>query len=254
MKTGREYDLRHRCHDSAYILKRWRAVARAARFETTTLHTTPEGYPIYLFRTPRHAEGGLYLSDGVHGDEPAPVAALIDWAEDNLAVLRRSNACLVPLFNPAGLDRNTRADHEGTDLNRNFNNVGHPHTGAWLRAVEGRRFSCGVTLHEDYDAQGVYAYEVSRDPALSTQPFLQEAEKWLPRDSRSWIDGFPARSGVIKRSRIPKNLPGLPEALVLFQHHAPASFTFETPSEFSLARRVAAQRAIIDTAFLLHGR
>ncbi len=254
MKTGREYDLRHRCHDSAYILKRWRAVARAARFETTTLHTTPEGYPIYLFRTPRHAEGGLYLSAGVHGDEPAPVAALIDWAEDNLAVLRRSNACLVPLFNPAGLDRNTRADHEGTDLNRNFNNVGHPHTGAWLRAVEGRRFSCGVTLHEDYDAQGVYAYEVSRDPALSTQPFLQEAEKWLPRDSRSWIDGFPARSGVIKRSRIPKNLPGLPEALVLFQHHAPASFTFETPSEFSLARRVAAQRAIIDTAFLLHGR
>ena len=254
MKGAREYDLRHRCHDSAHILKRWRAVARAARLEATTLHTTPEGYPVYLFCTPGHAQGGLYLSAGVHGDEPAPVAALIDWAEDNLAVLRRANACLVPLFNPSGLGLNTRADHEGTDLNRNFNNVHHPHTGAWLRAMKGRKFKCGMTLHEDYDARGVYAYEVSRDPALSTQPFLQEAEKWLPRDSRPRIDGFPAKSGVIKRSRIPKNLPGLPEALVLFQHHAPASFTFETPSEFSLARRVAAQRAIIDKAFLLHAR
>lgn len=252
MKAGREYDLRHRSHDSAHILKRWQAVARAARLVTTTLHTTPEGYPVFLFRTCHHAEGGLYLSAGVHGDEPAPVAAFIDWAESNLALLRRSNACLVPLFNPAGLVRNTRADHEGTDLNRNFNNVRHPHTGAWLRAMEGQRYACGITLHEDYDAQGLYAYEVSRDPVLSTQPFLQKAERLLPRDARARIDGFPAKSGVIKRSRIPKNLPGLPEALVIFQHHAPASFTFETPSEFSLGQRVAAQQAIIDTAFQLH--
>ena len=249
MSVPSAYDLHHHSHDSAQILKRWHAVARQARLTLETLYLTPDGFPVLLARTRRQAPGGLYLSTGVHGDEPAPVAALLEWAEENIACLREANAWLLPLFNPDGLVRNTRVDRAGTDLNRMFHDATHPHLAPWHQAMRGAQFQLGIMLHEDYDAQGMYSYEVSRDRAITTQAYLDAAARFIPKDQRRKIDGFPSCNGVILRRRIPRHLPGLPEALVLYQQHTPSAFTFESPSEFSLQQRVAAHRAIIAHAF-----
>ena len=136
MKSA-DYLRSHRCHDVPFLLKRWRAVARAARLSLQTIHVSG-GFPVLFLHSADSTEPRLYLSAGVHGDEPAPVVALLEWAEENIARLRGMPVALFPLFNPSGLALNTRADHEGTDLNRRFHDATHPHIAAWQRAEFGR--------------------------------------------------------------------------------------------------------------------
>ena len=202
-----------------------------------------------MLSTQHPSTHGLYISAGVHGDEPAPVAALIDWAEDNIALLLQAHATILPLFNPHGLSLNTRTDEVGTDLNRNFHDPSHPHIGPWKQSMNGRTFSVGLMLHEDYDAQGMYAYELSGTSGIRAETFLKASDAFIPRDHRPKIDGHISKQGVIAKRNIPRHLPGLPEAIVVYREHAPATLTFESPSEYSLESRVRAHKAIIDKAF-----
>ena len=234
----------HRSHDVPFLLKRWHAVARAARLKVETVHVS-SGHPVIFLHTPSVDQPRLYLSAGVHGDEPAPVSALLEWAEENVMLLRRLTVALFPLFNPAGLALNTRADHRHIDLNRRFHDASHPHIKAWWRCIGDMTFTTAVCLHEDYDAQGTYCYELNR----SSRPFLADAalracDHIIPRDAQRTIEGRRAIDGIIRRKQIP-DLPGLPEAIALYLHSTERSLTFETPSEFSLADRVAAHKALL---------
>ncbi|MES2856984.1 MAG: M14 family zinc carboxypeptidase, partial [Bdellovibrionota bacterium] len=61
----------------------------------------------------------------IHGDEPLAGEMALEWAE-RLFVLRdrkieaRNSWRVVPLLNPDGLERKTRMNANGVDLNRNF--------------------------------------------------------------------------------------------------------------------------------------
>jgi hypothetical protein len=253
--TGAEMEaLRsHRCHDAAHLIRRWKAVGRAARLVCRTI-CQAAGFPVLALhsRRDRRAGDGIYLSAGVHGDEPAAVCGLLAWAEENEERLAQANVFLVPLFNPGGLVANTRVDEDGVDLNRLFHDRTHPHIGAWHAALSGWRFRLGVMLHEDYDAQGIYCYELNAGEPLA-EAFLQQAQAAIPRDARTKIDGRSARGAIIRRGKAPVDLPGLPEAIQLYHHGADATLTFETPSEFSLTDRINAHKLFIDAVFTRFG-
>ena len=234
----------HRCHDVPFLVKRWHAAARAARLKLEIVYVS-NGFPVLFLHSPKADRPRLYLSAGVHGDEPAPVTALLEWAEESPALLRGLPVAIFPLFNPAGLALNTRADHRNIDLNRRFHDASHPHIKAWWNCIGDMTFSAGVCLHEDYDAQGLYCYELSRSPRLRLAgPAILACEHIIPREPRRSIDGRRATDGIISPKRIP-NLPGLPEAIALYLHNTDRTLTFETPSEFSLADRVAAHKALL---------
>jgi len=234
----------HRCHDVPFLLKRWHAVAKAARLPVRVIHVSG-GHPVLFIHSRESHSPRLYFSTGVHGDEPAPVSGLLEWAEENVPLLRRLPVAIFPLFNPAGLSLNTRADHRGIDLNRRFHDASHPHIKAWWKCIGDMTFSTGLCLHEDYDAQGIYCYELYRKPRLRlADAGLQACENFIPRDPRRRIDLRRAINGVIRRKRVP-DLPGLPEAVALYLHNTQSTLTFETPSEFSLADRVAAHKAFL---------
>lgn len=239
-----DYLRSHRCHDVPHLLKRWQAVARAARLTVQTVHLSG-GYPVIFVSSPASAGERIYLSAGVHGDEPAPVSALLEWAEENGRLLRQLPVAIFPLFNPAGLALNTRVDHRHIDLNRRFHDSGHPHIKAWWKCIGDMAFSSGICLHEDYDACGIYCYELNRSPRVFiADAALGATEHVIGRDPRGSIDGRRAKNGVIRRKRVP-DLPGLPEAIALYLHNTRHTLTFETPSEFCLADRVRAHKAFI---------
>ncbi len=240
-----------RAHDYSYVIRRWRALARRAGL-TMASFAKAGGYDVFSLESTRATEKApaVYFSAGIHGDEPASTEGLLLWAEKNAALLREINVLIFPCLNPWGLVSNSRLDFDGRDLNRGYN-AEIPQIVAQMRLLTGRRFDLALTLHEDYDARGLYIYEVPSRPRYWAEAMLQAAAKNIPTDPRKKIEGRSARAGVVRRSITPDLMPDWPEAFVLHFHHAARTFTVETPSEFCLDDRVAAQVAVIAKAVSL---
>lgn len=235
----------HRSHDVPHLLGRWRRVARAAGLKLQVIHETA-GYPVIFLTSSRAGKRPLYFSAGVHGDEAGAVLGLLEWAERSVGWLRTAEVVLVPLFNPAGLALNTRHDADGQDLNRLFDHPTHPHIQGWRRAVAGCHPRLAVCLHEDYDAQGLYAYELNQDAGIRLAEYcLSLTDSILPRDPRPAIEGRRARQAIIRRRHLPM-VADLPEAVILYQQGTRCTLTFETPSEYSLAVRVFAHVRLLE--------
>jgi len=245
--------LRHdRAHDYPHLIRRWRALARRAGLKMAK-YVNAAGYDLYFLESPKatQAAPAVYLSAGIHGDEVAATEGLLLWAEKNVSVLRALHVLIFPCLNPWGLAGNSRMDAEGRDLNRGYNRTDVPQISAQMKLMAGRRFDLGLTLHEDYDAQGLYIYEVPSRPRYWAEAMVKAAAKNIPADLRRKIEGRSARGGVVRRAIKPDLMPDWPEAFVLHFHHAARTFTVETPSEFSLDDRVAAQVAMITMAVAL---
>jgi len=248
--------INHRAHDYRFLIRRWRAVARKAGLQLRPLAKIGD-YPLFYLRSKAlETTGGLYISAGIHGDEPAGAEALISWAEDNAARLNALPLLLLPCLNPWGLINNRRHDEQGNDLNRSFHRADLPVIAAVRQLIAPCRFHCALFLHEDYDAQGLYLYEVARGQTPWAADLLNAARAHIPIEPRVWIDGRKAHAGLI-RPRIDMarfDKIGYPEGLWLRMHHTDRSLTVEAPSEFALDQRVRALRAVIDECIRLAAR
>lgn len=241
----------HQAHAPDALLKRWRAVAKSACLRVRVL-TELAGEKILYLENPRAgSQPFIYLSTGVHGDEAGSAWGLLAWAEREIEQLRQRPFLIFPCLNPHGLRLNTRADHRGLDINRRFHLDEDELCGPWRQIVRQRPLSIGVCLHEDYDAQGCYVYELGHHRTRHSDLLMRTCTSRISPDTRTSIDGRRARGGVIRRSTIPSGLPGLPEAVVLWQLGCPVTLTFETPSEFSLDDRVQTQADFV-SAVLHH--
>ena len=208
-----------------------------------TAFAEADGAPVYCLQTRDKSPGGLYVSAGIHGDEPAGCEGLLTWAEKYLPSLvsgkRSLPLFLLPCLNPWGLVNNRRSDEAGNDLNRLFNLDDLAPLAELKRLLADRHFDLALHLHEDYDAQGKYLYEIHRKPPVWGHDLLAGCPEALPIDLRRRIDGKAFDRGVWRRSRVHR-IPEQPEAVHLFRLGCPRVITFETPSEFSLERRVQA--------------
>jgi hypothetical protein len=243
------------CHNYEQLIRRWRAVARAAGLRLQVIANV-DGFSVYCIRTSAlYGQGGIYVSAGIHGDEPASCAGLILWAERQCKELRRLPMMIFPCLNPWGLVGNLRKDAEGNDVNRMFHLETHPTVAGILRVCEGIDFTSGILLHEDYDAQGIYLYEHSKGRACG-EGILEAASAFIARDSRMNIDGRRARRGLLRpRLRI-EYFDGIghPEAIWLHRRGSKRTITFETPSEAALQTRCEAHVSAISTLVREHMR
>lgn len=238
----------HRCHDYPWLVERWRRVAKEAGLVMRSF-ASAGNYKLYSIRTkglPR--TGSAYLSAGIHGDEPGATEALITWAEQNVALLRREPFMILPCLNPWGLVNNSRTDARGRDLNRTFQTRAAGEISALKKLIAPFRFSVAVLLHEDYDGQGIYIYELMGKEPYWGEALLKGARGFVPIEGRTLIEGREACNGMVRREidmAIFKEI-GTPEAIYFHLRHCDRVFTIETPSEFGLDRRVQAHMAVID--------
>jgi murein peptide amidase A len=182
----------------------------------------------------------------IHGDEPEGALAvnrLVTLLERDPEIARGYALFLYPICNPTGFEDVTRHARSGRDLNREFwKQSSEPEVRMLESEIYLHAFDGLVTLHSDNTSNGVYGYvngSVLSENLL--EPALRAAEKFLPRNRRPVIDGFPARHGIIYRSfeGVLRSLPGM--------ERPPFELTFETPQRAHLHLQVEATAAALQS-------
>ncbi len=231
--------------DLSSVLRDLRATAGQHGWQCDDLPVSP-GLTLTAFtraaasRTPRPAPR-IYLSAGIHGDEPAGPLALRQlllenhWPAD-------VDVCLLPCLNPTGFPLNRRENAEGRDLNRDYRHFECAEVRAHVTWLERQpQFEITFCLHEDWEAHGFYLYELNpdRQPSPAAAIIAAVAEV-CPIDPSSVIEDRPAQGGIINPHLDPASRPQWPEAFWLLQNRTRLSYTLEAPSDFPLPTRVAA--------------
>lgn len=203
-------------------------------------------------RTPPSPRVNIYISAGIHGDEPAgPLAALQLLKEDRWPA--DAAIWLCPCLNPTGLAMGTRENDKGIDLNRDFRNPQTEEVRAhteWLRQQP--KFDISLCLHEDWEANGFYVYESNPNnvPSLS-EKIIAAVAKVCPIEHASLVDNWEASGGIIRPQVNLAERPQWPEALYLLANNSRVSYTLEAPSDFPIQVRVnaivTAVRVVLDS-------
>jgi len=191
----------------------------------------------------------IYLSAGIHGDEPAGPLAALRLLQENLWPAN-AELWFCPCLNPMGFVLNRRENPEGKDLNRDYR---HPQTTevrahiAWLERQP--QFDAYLCLHEDWESHGFYLYEQNPDsqPPLA-EKIIEAAQKVCPIDSSEIIEDRPAQGGIIRPNLDPNTRPQWAEAFYLIMHKSRLGCTLEAPSDFPLPTRVNALVAGVTAA------
>jgi len=231
------------------FLEAFAVAAEAAGFRGTAFGTTGAGD---LTGWEKPGDGPrIYLSAGIHGDEPAGPLALLELVRSG-AFGPRAHWLLCPALNPTGLAAGTRGNADGEDLNRDYwvrktREVGS-HV-AWLHETGlPERF---LSLHEDWETTGFYFYEINcgTDRPERAKAIFEAVSPWFPPEPSPLIDDHEIREPGWIYHAAEADLPDhWPEAIFLAKSGCGLSFTFETPSGAPLAARVAAHVAAVKAA------
>lgn len=246
---GETIDIRAVLHDIEVAAQRhgWTSefFHHPAEFKFLALHRAPPSIH------PPSSALRIYLSSGIHGDEPAgPLAALRllqdnDWPTD-------VEIWFCPCLNPKSLVLNRRENSEGRDLNRDYRHLETAEVRAhvaWLKHQPS--FDLCLLLHEDWESHGFYLYEQNPDnrPTLA-ETVIAHVGRFCPIDRSETIEGRPAEGGVIRPKLDPAKRLQWAEAFYLIMHKTRLSYTLEAPSDFPLQIRVAALVAAVNAALM----
>lgn len=231
------------------ILAAQQAAARRHGWQTEWLEAGPALRLLALRRPLTHPRCRVYLSAGIHGDEPAGPLAVRQLLEED-AWPTGCALWMCPCLNPTGFPLNRRENALGNDLNRDYRHRVTPEVRAHIAWLERQpRYDLTLCLHEDWEAHGFYVYELNPEqrPSLAER-IVSAVARVCPIDPSSLIDGREASGGIIRPSLDPESRPQWPEAFHLIRHKTTLSYTLEAPSDFPLPVRVAALVAAVRAA------
>ena len=193
----------------------------------------------------------VYVSAGIHGDEPAGPLAVLELMKAGLFA-PDIHWLLCPALSPDGLAAGTRGNGSGLDLNRDYWKRRTPEVQAhaeWLESMPVPDMF--LSLHEDWESVGFYLYEINlgRDEPQRAPAIIEAVRQWFSPEPGPEIDGHLARAPGWIYHEAEADVPqGWPEAIFLAKLGCPLSFTFETPSHAPQDQRVAAHIAAVRAA------
>jgi predicted deacylase len=235
--------------DLLAVLKDLQALGETHGWQRELIYKTGNLEVFALHKPVAQPARRIYISAGIHGDEPAgPLAALQLLRENEWPA--GFEIWLCPCLNPTGFFLNTRENEDRKDLNRDYRDTETGEVAAHIRWLERQpNFDAAFCLHEDWESHGFYLYEVNPDgqPALA-EKMVAAVTAVCPIDMSPVIEGREAKGGIINPSLNPAERPKWPEAFWLLQNKTRLVYTLEAPSDFPLAGRVAAIVAAMQMA------
>lgn len=179
----------------------------------------------------------IFLSSGVHGDEPAGVEAVMRFLEsDNSNLLNKFEFFILPCLNPYGYSRNVRWNSEGLDINRTFENNLSMEAVLVKTLLADKQFDLSVDFHEDWEYRGFYLFEISKDNLDLGKEIISKLDCNCEIKKEAMIDGFINNNGVIRLDC--EEFGERVMALYLANNHVQHSITLETPTQWDFDKRV----------------
>lgn len=248
--------------DTIDIQKVLREIEGAARQHGWNWEVFFEATDLKLFGLTRaarpsagHTLPRVYVSTGIHGDEPAGPKAALKLIQENQWP-ENVDLWFCPCLNPLGFALNSRENSKGIDLNREYLKPAAAEITAHIAWLERQpNFDLCLLLHEDWESHGFYVYEQNPDgrPSLA-EPMIEAVSKVCPIDPNELIEGRPAKNGIIRPNLDPRTRPQWPEAFFLITYKTRRSYTLEAPSDYPLDTRVDGLVTAVDAAVRLVGR
>lgn len=241
-------------------------LAKKNHFLIETIHQTdPVDIVAFIKQSPLPHAPTVYLSAGIHGDEPAGPFAIAKLLEEGFFD-NSLNWLIIPILNPSGLELGTRENKEGLDLNRDYKFGKTQEVSAhltWFKKYQNTNFDLSLCLHEDWEPEGFYAYAILPPKYTHVlEAIINAVKKISPINLEKEIEGMPAKGGFITHftedvQDFINKRNDWPEAFFLMkQQMIPFHFTFETPSSQPIDQRVnahcAATRAVVKNLINTH--
>lgn len=230
---------------------RLKQYARQSQFSWSIFGVVEE-MPLYVLQRKAITEDAphLYVSAGIHGDEPAGSMALLRMWQQKL-FSPHVQWTIFPLLNPTGMVAGKRENYQQLDLNRDYGkceSLEVEHHISWLHNQSMASFDYALFLHEDWETTGAYLYCLDENQEKAQQVLARWSET-IAIESATEIDGHEAKDGLIG-GRVDfeewNDRQDLPEAIYFMQKWAVRSLTCETPSTAYLADRVQCHVDAID--------
>lgn len=235
-------------------------LARENSFSVETIYSNKQ-VPIIALTKQTSAANALcvYISAGIHGDEPAGPLVIEKLLRENFFG-KEVNWYLIPMLNPEGLGLGTRENGDGIDLNRDYREGKTEEVAAhlkWLKEHNDIYYDLTITMHEDWESPGFYCYAIVPIVQEGLLERISEAVKEIsPINLSDKIEGTEAKGGFIRHEtkdfeKILNEWKDWPEAFFLIKNRPEAlHFTFETASGQPIEQRInthcAAIKAVIE--------
>jgi protein MpaA len=192
-------------------------------------------------RVSRFPHKRVYLSTGIHGDEPAGPLAIAQLMESG-SFADHAEVWVCPCLNPIGFSRNSRSNATGVDLDRDYRKLEteevRTHV-SWLKRKP--NFDVTICLHEDHTTKGFYLWESNPDDAPSpARRMVSRVAGVCPIERSDVIHNLPADNGIVRSYGNPYSQFEWNEAVFLATHKTKLSYTLQAPSQQPLAMRAAA--------------
>lgn len=215
-------------------------------FGSEVILETEDGAMVAWERASRGDGPQIYLSAGIHGDEPAGPLAALELMKSG-AFSEDVHWLICPALNPGGLALGTRENRQECDLNRDYFLRESLEVAAHARWLTRDRVpDVFISLHEDWESKGFYFYEINlrEDEPERAASVLSAVSPHFEPEPGPEIDGHEVREPGWIFHCAEADLPDeWPEAIFLAKRGCPLSFTLETPSQQALDSRVNAHIA-----------
>ena len=240
------------------------ALAKSERLTTSHKNISPP-YPLYClhYNAEDSDAASIYLSAGIHGDEPAGVECAIRILE-LLADEQRNgitfpfdqyNWIISPCDNPYGYERDIRENAAGIDLNRMFENPNISTETTFIaeslfqtQEHNNTKIQLALDLHEDRDSNGFYLWERR---ASTTLPIGNEVAHKVGKvcaiNQQPEIEDHNNENGVITLLDS-VTTKGWTRGRFLAEQMQTRCLILETPTALELETRIKAHMLAIQTA------
>jgi len=233
------------------------ALSQSERFSVWrrgNVRTATQAYALYCLRyMPSIRDTPLiYLSAGIHGDEPAGVACALHVMEQLAAgnsLFTQYEWVVSPCDNPFGYERDLRENETGIDLNQTFDRPEQfPQTSFIVSSLKGVHVHTAIDVHEDCDSSGFYLWERRRSSRVPIgHRIVHRVETICPINRATEIEEHKSIDGVITLVDTVGS-KGWTRGRYLAECITGCCLVLETPTQLDLETRVQVHLTAIRTA------